>query len=377
MEQTSGADEVGSFTAEYQEHGLSAPLGLRGRGYSNESDHISAFPLPKVVRYAARMGRSVMEVDIHKSNICALWDLAHEVGVRAASPQLEKLRVDRVAWVTQFLVTAMPSSDVDYTDYNNLVLAVISSKSKKHNWPSALHELHAGCARVWVDLARRYPEIVTELRKRNRDAIVSTCSLLMMDRERAQVDHMLSAAADHGAGVEHHAIVVSEPDEGFVRRIQQLTTWPVDITNYPLTERELLAVAMSKYESLEWIKRTIPWDDVIFCRQCCERVMKPQGDQKEGQTTDKFIGAHTVFATVISSRLEGDCVISKGNISLYDRVPRSWDYEAHDIQFHAVVRRELHATFRPHEMAIGEGNPTSKHAGPCIPTSKRPATSPR
>ena len=62
----------------------------------------------------------------------------------------------------------------------------------------------------------------------------------------------------------------------------------------------------------------------------------------------KFQNAHTDFATVIASRLEGDVVVyKKGKVAIYDAIKCTWNFDAsEDVGLHSCARDELHKAFR-------------------------------
>ena len=118
-----GTNDIGTFYAIYDEKGVSHLVDLKGRKFAIRPGAVSAFALPKLLRYAARMGiPGLLDMDLKAAHVHALWELAGDE-LQALSPQLAGVRADRDKWIAKHLHT-MPECDDDYESYKVLILAV-------------------------------------------------------------------------------------------------------------------------------------------------------------------------------------------------------------------------------------------------------------
>eukprot|EP00969_Alexandrium_andersonii_P371755 15480203-Alexandrium_andersonii.AAC.1 len=337
---------------------------------------VGAFALPKVLRYAARMGiPGLIDVDMKAAHVHALWDLAGDE-LQAHSPQLAGLRADRDKWIAENLHT-MPESDEDYESYKVLILAVLNGKKPRGSWPMALRDLAAECQRIREMLAGRHPRVVQELKKCKRDPIVSTTSLLMMDLEQKHVERMIEAAGGTLMSIEHDGIVVRDASPEVIANIKASVPWPVHLSTYPQTQEEYLRFAAALKPEYDWrSKSDIPWLDVLRARKCCWTVLeakaKDQAKDKAKAKDDaqKFQFARTDFATVIASRLEGDVVVDGGRIQFFDEGACQWNLDGTENELHSLVRRQLHEAFRGRQLVIEDHHTRWKAHGGVHPFLK-------
>jgi hypothetical protein len=132
-------NEIGTFPTKLKPMGCSKEIGLLSCRFALGSGAISAFSLPKLLRYVARMGiPDLHDVDIKGSHVNAMWDIATELGVQ--STRLQALREDRDAWIRTHLA-AMPFSNEDYDSHKEPILAVLNGMARRPYWPAALVEL--------------------------------------------------------------------------------------------------------------------------------------------------------------------------------------------------------------------------------------------
>lgn len=361
-------DDVGTFTAVYDERGSSHSVGLKGRRFATRTGAVGAFALPKVLRYVLRMGiPGLLDIDMKAAHVHAMWELAGDE-LQSQSPQLRDLRASREDWAARHLRT-MPESDSDYDSHKQLILAVLNGKKARPAWPKALRDLAEECGRVRGMLAAKHPDIVQELRKTKRDPVVSTTSLLMMHLERTYVDQMIEAAGDAVMSIEHDGIVVRDASPELIAKIRASVPWPTHTTTYPQTQEEFLAFAAKMEPDCNWrAKSAIKWDDVLRARKCCSVVLSAVGKDKEAE--EKFQYAHTDFATVVASRLEGDVVIDHGRIKIFDAEKCMWNFEGTDNELHNLVRKQLHDAFRTQHLVLDDCIPVWEAYGHVHPLLK-------
>jgi hypothetical protein len=355
--------EVCSFNVEYHEMGSSRSVGLLGRRFAVSDRSIGAFSLPKVLRYAARMGMpNVVDLDLHAAHACALWDLACGVGLAASSPRLHAIVFGgRDGWSGQHLAPTMPARDIDYESFKVLILAVINGKHSKASWPAALMELAAECAVIRAALAAKHPGIVEKLRATKRDPVVSLTALLMIDRERLMVDLMIAAALVYLMSIEHDGIVVKDAPAHVLMQIKASVPapWAVHETRYPVDRKAFLKFADERCAGYEWKPSLIDWRDVLAAERTCWKVLCPPApEEEEEEVKEKFATAHTDFATSVAGRVEGDVFVCRGKVSIYDKVACKWQHDCTDNELHAIVREELHRNFRPSSMTLVDWAPT-------------------
>jgi hypothetical protein len=361
--------EIGTFNVTYDENGISASVGLRGRKFATRNGAIGAFALPKLLRYAARMGiPGLVDIDMKSAHVHAMWELAG-CDLQAQSPQLRALRGSRDEWVAKHLHT-MPESDVDYDSFKQLILAVLNGKRPRQSWPKELHDLATECQVIRTMLARKHPEIVKELKKCKRDPVVSTTALLMIDLEQKYLERMIQAAGSTLMSIEHDGVVVRDASPEVLAKIEASVPWPVHRSTYPWTQEEFLAFAAKQEANYDWcLKSKIPWEDVLRARQSCELVLASRGG-KDKEDEEKFHFAHTDFATVIASRLEGDVVVEHGRIKFFNSDTCTWNFDGTDNELHDFVRTQLHTTFRGRHLAFEDYRPIWKAHGQVHPLLK-------
>ena len=69
---------------------MSQLVGLKGRKFATKPGKIGAFTLPKLLRYAARMGiPGLLDIDMHAAHVHAMWELAEEELQRKEVEQAE------------------------------------------------------------------------------------------------------------------------------------------------------------------------------------------------------------------------------------------------------------------------------------------------
>ena len=368
------SDDVGAFYATYEEKGLSRSVKLKGRKFAVSPGAVGAFALPKLLRYAARMGiPGVVDIDMKAAHVHALWDLAGPV-LQARSPQLAALREDRDKWVAEHLHT-MPESDAGYESYKVLILAVLNGKKPRPSWPKELRDLAAECQRIREMLAQKHPEVVEKLRKCKRDPVVSATSLLMMDLEQRHAESMIDAAGPALMSIEHDGIVVSDASPELLAKIAASVPWPVQFTTYPQTQEEFLAFAAKREPNHDWrATSNIPWCGVLRALKSCHIVLAPKSKEEDGEEKHKdeakFMYAHTDFATVVASRLEGDVVVDHGRLKFFNRETCTWNFEGTDNELHNLVRTQLHDAFRGRHIAFEAYAPVWKAHGQVHPLLK-------
>ena len=276
MEQTGWESEIATFEAKCYELGESKRLGLKGRRFATKTGSIGAFALPKLLRFAARVGiPGLVDLELRASHVHALWELAGEL--QASSPRLKELRHNRDEWIARHLRPTVPESDERYESFAELVLAVINGAGVRTGWATELGELAEECRAIRGMLAGKRPELVGELRKiGRRDPEVSAASLLMMDLERENVDRMVQAAGPYLMSIEHDGVVLRDAPHEVEVAVAAAASWPVHRTSYPKSREEYLAMARAKDPWLDWgAESKLRWADAMAARRSCERLLNP------------------------------------------------------------------------------------------------------
>ena len=99
--------------------------------------------------------------------------------------------------------------------------------------------------------------------------------------------------------------------------------------------------------------------------------MPATGPKQQKDKDMKFQNAHTDFAKVIASRLEGNIIIDKGRVVCYNALKCVWNFEASEaVELHSCVREELHMAFADMHLHFNEGRPQYRCYGGVHPLLK-------
>jgi hypothetical protein len=101
--------------------------------------------------------------------------------------------------------------------------------------------------------------------------------------------------------------------------------WVVHETLYPADTQAFLKFASERCEGYEWTKSHIAWRDVMAAERNCWKVFNDPEDEDEDK--ESFCNSHTDFATVVAGRVEGDVLVFKGKVSIYDMVALKWRHD--------------------------------------------------
>ena len=257
--------------------------------------------------------------------------------------------------------TALPASNEDYDSFKQLILAVLNGMKRRQYWPSALVDLAEECALIRNAVARKHPDLIAKLRKTARNPAVTLLSLSMMDLEQREVDAMIKAAGASLMSVEHDGVVLRDASADIVAAVRAATKWPTHVDGYPQSRAEFLEFAAARCPGYEWTQRSrFEWASVLEARASCDAMLFG-GDEDDDKIP--FSNRHTDFALVVASRLEGDVVLDKSRLCIFDEKACAWNMDGTDAELQSLVRELLHDEFRVKCLVLEDHIPKWKATG--------------
>ena len=293
---------------------------------------LSAFALPRVLRFALRGGLGGRLVDLDQVNShlthalalagrCGLDLPAVRLNVRARARSLELAGGSREE-AKLLLLRAAYGGNVDGA-------------------PQHVRDVGAECRTLATTLARLMPEKLAVVATwGTRDPATTLLSYTLAHEERRVLDLMCAAAAPAVASLEHDGVVLDlrrVPEaEHLVRR-----ACPVELAvkPYPQSLEHLQQAATERYPEQRWtrLSQQWPWRVIRRAREQAEAVLSPA----EGE---KPITTHLDFARVVAAELEGVVFLYDNTLTRFNG--RHWTTETKCVDLaHNVCRDALLTSF--------------------------------
>lgn len=338
-------DSNRSFQAKYTESARSVEIGVKGRRYAFQQNHLSAFSFAKIVRYACRMGMggAMVDLDIRCSYFRAALKLAS--GWSMQTPAVAAVVRDRDMVIRELLEPFAPNRD-----YKELLISAGFGKAPEPWWPPFLldvaDEFRALASRAAAECPVAMKQVKTWGRKQPE---ITLLSHILAGVERGQLDLMIAVAGDSLMSVEHDGIVLWQPDAATLEAVRGSTSFELAVKPYPQTRGEFLDFCRERYPDEDWTSPSrFPWISVQIARHACMQLIQPEEGKRPAAIT-----AHTDFALVVAAEVEGLCVVDKAKTFSWDARTSQWK-EGDTYGVHGNVREALHKAFTPKRLVLEE-----------------------
>ena len=325
---------------------------------ANHLRGLSCFNFPKILRYIAREGLGLMQVDCINSHLQHMVNMIGAADIKDY-PELLEAVLDRSGVFAKLQKDLNKSRDV----VKKLILALtyggglcnqLEAIGFRGEPPEWLVRYQKCIRRLANNKAKEYPEKIAILKELGKeDAPISLLSFLAADLQRATLDKIEADVPEPVVSYERDCLVYL-PDNlsKWKSLVQSLSSVPITIEEFPdgCAIRELL---QAKYPFMDWtVTSRIKYDDFRRARESCLRSLQPKLDtngEPKCQTPDNV----TDFGTVIAVRLEPFIICGrKATMEYYDKTLspagfgmwRTFEDRAHALK--SVVRDMLLQEFK-------------------------------